>query len=71
MVNGVDQERQAENVRKKDEFLAHIGAYLPNLCQELDSRLPFIRAEACLASKVVQVRDQPFHQETKACVITR
>lgn len=39
--------------------LAHVGANLAHLRQELDAGHPFVGAETGLAGEVVQVRDEP------------
>lgn len=45
---------------KIQTYLSHISAYLPGLRQEFDSSHPLIGTEACLARKVMEMRNQPF-----------
>lgn len=42
-------------------YLSYIRTCLSYLCEELDSRHPFIEAQACFAGEVVQMRYQALH----------
>ena len=45
-------------MRRGDTYLSHISTYLPRLRQEFDSGHPLVETKACLARKVMEMRDQ-------------
>jgi len=56
----------ASNVRHEsshgmETHLSHICTYLANLGEKLYAGHPLIKAQSCLAGKVVKMRYQPFH----------
>ena len=48
--------------------MSNIGAYLPTSYKKVQGRHPLVSAEARLARKIVQVRDQPRHEVSEARV---
>lgn len=51
-------------------YIANITADLPRRNQEHDARHPLVRAEARLARKVVQVRDQPVEDVSEPVILS-
>ena len=66
VVDAVDQQAEAKDVRQEDEFLADIGADLARGRQEIDGLEPLTLREAGLAGVVVEVVGQAVEEEAQA-----
>lgn len=68
VVDAVDEQRQAQDVGQQDELVAHVAADLAGGDEEVYGGHPLLGAQARLARKIVQVRDEARHEVAQARV---
>lgn len=60
MRDGIDEEREPEDVGEKYEFVSLCGADLPYGDEEVETGEPFVKGEPSFTGEVVEVGDEPF-----------
>ena len=68
VVEGVDEDRKTEDVRKEYEFLAGVGADLPGCGEELQGCHPFFGCEGCFAGEIVEMLGEFVDEEAETVV---
>lgn len=70
VVDGIDKEGKAEDIREEDKFVTNIATDVTDINEELDGGFPFRYAETGFSGKIVQMVDKSLKQEFESGIAT-